>query len=76
MATLNVKNMPDDLHDVLKQRARRSRRSLSKEVIQLLTDATQKRELHSLLDLRGLGRELWSGIDADRHVAEERQAWD
>lgn len=76
MATLNVKNMPDDLHDALKRRARKSRRSLSKEVIQILTDATRTRDLQSLLDLRGLGRELWSGIDADRHVAEERRAWD
>ena len=76
MATLNVKNMPDDLHDALKRHAVRRHRSLSQEVIHLLAKAVQEKDLRSLFELRGLGQELWSGVDADRHVEEERQAWD
>jgi hypothetical protein len=30
---------------------------------------------HSILDLQGLGKEVWSEIDAQRYVDEERAAW-
>lgn len=31
---------------------------------------------HSILDLEGLGKDIWEGIDPDRYVAEERDSWD
>jgi hypothetical protein len=31
---------------------------------------------HSILDLEGLGKEIWEGVDADKYVAEERDSWD
>jgi len=31
---------------------------------------------HSLLELEGLGAEIWQGIDAQRYVDELRQEWD
>ncbi len=31
---------------------------------------------HSILDLKGLGKEVWQGIDPDEHVAKERDSWD
>lgn len=33
MATLTIRGLPDELHAVLKERARRNRRSLNQEVI-------------------------------------------
>jgi hypothetical protein len=30
---------------------------------------------HSILELRGLGKELWEGIDPDEYVRKERDAW-
>ena len=33
MATLTIRNLPEELHAVLKERARRNRRSLNQEVI-------------------------------------------
>jgi hypothetical protein len=30
----------------------------------------------SILALRGLGKERWTGVDAVKHVAEERRGWD
>ena len=33
MATLTIRNLPDELHLVLKERAKRNRRSLNQEVI-------------------------------------------
>ncbi|WP_199249575.1 hypothetical protein [[Phormidium] sp. ETS-05] len=30
---------------------------------------------HSLLELRGLGKEIWEGIDAQEYVNQERGQW-
>lgn len=38
MATLTLKNVPDDLHRRLKARAERNRRSLNREAIRLLEE--------------------------------------
>jgi plasmid stability protein len=76
VAILNVKNVPDDLYRTLRARARSQRRSISQEVIHLLTEATRSQALLSILSLKGLGKECWSGIDPAAHVEEERRAWD
>lgn len=38
MATLYVENVPEDLYDALRKRARRQRRSLAAEVLSLLEE--------------------------------------
>jgi plasmid stability protein len=76
MATLNVKNLPDPLYKKLQARARRQRRSVAQEVIHLLTQAVEEPDTQSILELRGLGKELWKGIDAAAHVNAERRSWD
>jgi plasmid stability protein len=65
----------DRLYRRLKARAKRERRSVSQEVVVLLTQALEARPPVSLLDLRGLGKELWRGVDAGSHVENERKAW-
>lgn len=30
---------------------------------------------HSILELEGLGKQLWQGVDADDYVRKERDAW-
>ena len=35
-----------------------------------------KKKRHSLLELEGLGAEIWKGIDAQEYVRKEREAWD
>jgi hypothetical protein len=30
---------------------------------------------HSILELKGLGRDLWNGIDGQEYVRQERDAW-
>lgn len=32
--------------------------------------------LHSILELRGLGKEIWGGIDAQEYVNELRNEWE
>lgn len=76
MATLNVKNLPDKLYRKLCAQARRNRRSTAQEVTQILSDALAQPEPLSLLDLRGLGKEVWRDVDAAEHVERERETWD
>jgi plasmid stability protein len=75
MATLNVKNVPDRLYRRLQARARQQLRSVAQEVIHILRDAVEEPEPRSILELRGLGKGRWKGIDPDRHVARERRSW-
>lgn len=76
MATLNVKNLPDSLYRKLKQRAKREHRSVAQEVTKILDDALESPDLVSILTLRGLGKEQWTGMEAAAHVEVERKSWD
>ena len=29
-----------------------------------------------ITDLRGLGAEIWKGVDVDQYISEERDSWD
>jgi plasmid stability protein len=76
VATLNIKNLPDPLYRKLQARARRERRSVAQQVTEILVRALEEPEPLSLLDLQGLGKEQWRGIDAAGHVERERASWD
>src|SRR5437868_246851 len=82
VATLNVKNFPDGIYRRIKQRATRNRRSISQEVTQILEEAVAEKPKakHSLLELAGLGKEVWekalNGKDAAEYIREERDSWD
>jgi len=76
MAVLNIKNLPDALYKKLQARARRQHRSVAQEVTNLLTDALETPEPLSILDLKGLGKEHWKGVDPSGHVKKERVSWD
>jgi plasmid stability protein len=76
VATLNVKNLPDSLYRKLQKRARERRRSVAQEVTRILEEAVGRPEALSIVELRGLGKEAWTGADAAAHVDAERRAWD
>jgi len=76
MATLNVKNLPDGLYRKLQARAKRERRSVAQEVTQILSAVLESPKPLSILELRGLGKEYWEGMNATQHVERERSAWD
>ena len=71
-ATLNIKNLPDALYRKLQARAKRDRRSVAQEVAYLLSEALEEPKAVSILELRGLGKDLWKGIGAADHVRRER----
>jgi plasmid stability protein len=76
MAVLNVKNLPDGLYRKLQARAKRERRSVAQEVTRILADALEGPSPLSILELQGLGRDHWQGVDATGHVRAERDAWE
>ena len=75
MATLNVKNLPDSLYRKLQKRAKRQHRSVAQEVTKILDDVLESPDLLSILTLRGLGKEQWTGIEPATHVDVERKSW-
>ena len=76
MATLNVKQFPDELYNQLRAAAESDHRSISQEVIHLIDQALRRHEQRSILELRGLGKQHWEVIDATRHIESERKSWD
>jgi plasmid stability protein len=76
VATLNVKNFPDALYKKLQAQAKKEHRSVAMEVTRLLSEAMEPPKKRSILDLEGLGKELWKGIDAAEYVRKERDSWD
>lgn len=76
MATLNIKGVPDPLYRKIRARAKRERRSIAQEVIQILSKAVEETEPLSIMDLKGLGKEIWKGIDPAKYIDEERRSWD
>lgn len=64
--------------DILK----RAQAELTQDQQQRLADALAQHAgrkngaTHRITDLRGLGKEVWQGVDADEFVAKERKSWD
>jgi plasmid stability protein len=76
VATLNVKNLSDSLYRRLKKRAKQQHRSVAQEVTKILDDALEPPNTLSILTLRGLGKEQWTGLEPAAHVEAERKSWD
>jgi plasmid stability protein len=76
MAVLNVKGFPDGLYKKIRILSKKENRSLSQQVIYILRNALEEKESMSILDLRGLGKEMWRDVDAASHVRAERNSWD
>lgn len=76
MAVLNIKSVPDKLYRKLQARAKRERRSVAQEVIQILDQVLSEAPPLSVLDLQGLGKEIWTGVNSDQYLRAERKAWE
>lgn len=76
MATLNVKNFPDGLYRRLKARAKKQGRSVSREVTMLLQEGVLRPpRKYTLNDWKGIGGEIWKGIDIEEYLNKERESW-
>ena len=75
LPTLNIRNVPEDLYRDLRLMAERDSCTVDEEALRLLVTAVAPGERGSILELRGLGKQIWNGIDAATYVDEERGAW-
>jgi hypothetical protein len=50
------------------------RKELMKLMVDTLTDVPKLKR--SLRELRGLGKEIWEGVDAQQYVDQQRDEWD
>ena len=80
MATLTLKNVPDDLHRRLKSRAERNHRSLNREAIRCLEESVQDTPLHAsdpaleqldVLHRRLAGQGVWITAEQGLSAIEE-----
>ena len=68
----------DAYHEILKQIQRLTpdeQRQLIKDIEAMLHRQDESKHSHSILELEGLGKEIWEGIDAQEYVHEERRLW-
>ena len=47
---------------------------LIEELAIIVRDKALKKK-HSIMELKGLGKEIWEGIDAQKYVNMERKSW-
>jgi len=76
---IKERDMSGDLYgDILKRASQLSAEDLLRLSEELSQRAGRKngRSEHRILDLEGLGKEVWKGVDPDQYVAKERESWD
>ncbi len=65
--------------DVLEQAkalSRQERKELMKLLVDTLDDSEDEITEHSILELAGLGQEIWEGVDPQEYVNQLRKEWD
>ncbi len=56
--------------------SREEQRELAAEIKRRLSTPAPPTKRRSLLELRGLGKEIWSGVDVREYLRKERDSWD
>jgi hypothetical protein len=46
------------------------------DVAAMLRQQVTAEPQHSIMELKGLGKEVWQGIDVEKYIDEERNSWD
>lgn len=75
MASLTIPDLPEPLWRRLLDEAERHGRTPEAQVRAVLDEALPPPRTHSILELWGLGKEVWRGIDAVEYVRQERDSW-
>lgn len=79
MRDVGGKNVQDQVEELLAQ-ARllpvEDQLRLLGELIADLKEGMENIQPHSITELRGVGKELWQGIDVEKYIEEERSSWD
>lgn len=66
-----------DILEEIRALSLEERKQLMKLMVDTLTETpTEPQKKHSLRELRGLGKEIWRGVDAQQYIDEMRDEWD
>jgi len=77
-------DLPPDLEVQVKAEANRRGQSVSDLISEVMSALLRQSESlsardqvrHSIMELRGIGKGVWRGIDVDAYINEERNSWD
>ena len=61
--------------DVLRLAENLSQDEIERLIVDLAARASERPDRRSILELAGLGAEIWAGIDAQEYVSRERASW-
>jgi hypothetical protein len=77
MTTYTYQEMRNNLQQLSLDEQLRLLEDLAEQIRQQLAlkQVPSKRK-HSILELEGLGQEVWKGIDAQEYINQERDSWD
>jgi hypothetical protein len=48
---------------------------LAEYIMADLRQRIEGQQYHNIMELKGLGKELWQGMDVDKYIEEERSSW-
>ena len=48
---------------------------LIEDLVVFIRDEYPSRSPHSIMELKGLGKELWVGVDVEKYIDDERNSW-
>lgn len=72
--TIGIVVDPDTYKELVQAREELDRMRAAQNTNATAIDPSQRH--HSIHELRGLAKEVWAGIDAQKYISEERDAWD
>lgn len=49
---------------------------LIEDLISRVRYRVQAKPTHSIMELEGLGKEIWEGVDVEKYINDERNSWD
>ena len=75
MAMVTYEDVLRDIHRLTAEEQRRLRDALI-AIIDGLDERLSSEEQHSIMELRGLGKDLWQRTDSTEYLNHERAAWD
>lgn len=62
--------------EALIEAAKRLTRDDRERLVEALRQQSDLRQKHRITEMRGLGKDLWRGIDAQDYINAERDSWE
>lgn len=66
----------DDIMKLTRQLGLSEQLRLLESLAELVRQRVELTKQHSILELEGLGADIWQGVDAQEYVHQERGSWD